>query len=160
MPITQVNKKRWVGKCFKYFYAIYNIHFLPLALFTDYPYLENNLLLDPKKFSIIREKKTLKKFFTRYFFVTSNRCKLQIKDKISLLILNIQIIVFDVVKICVFKIFLNFLSRAYHVSSFSSNLPSFLCPIFLGIFILFISWQNCSPCLSLTSPRFSGNQSR
>ena len=69
-------------------------------------------------------------------FVTSNRCKFQIKDKRSLLILNVQNIVFNVVKICVFEIFLSVPNRAYHVSSSRSNLPSFLCPIFLGIFLL------------------------
>ena len=56
------------------------------------------------------------------------------KDKRSLLILNVQIIVFNDKNICVFEIFLNVLNRAYHVSSSGSNPPSFLCPIFLGIF--------------------------
>ena len=83
------------------------------------------------------KKKNLKNVFTRLFFVTSNRCKFQKKkkNKGSLLIRNVQNIVFNVVKICVFKIFLNVLNRAYHVSNSSSNWSSILCPIFTGIFL-------------------------
>ena len=79
-------------------------------------------------------KKTLKKFFTKLFYITANRYKFQIKDKRSLLILNVQNIDFNVVKICVFEIFLNALNQAYHISNSNSNMQSFLCPIFLGIF--------------------------
>ena len=39
------------------------------------------------------------------------------KDKRSLLILNVQNIVFNDINICVFEIFLNVLNRAYHVSN-------------------------------------------
>ena len=74
-------------------------------------------------------------FFTRLFFVTSNRYKFQIKDKRSLLILNVQNIAFNVVKNCVFEIFLNVLNRAYRILNSSSNMPSFLRPNFLGIFL-------------------------
>ena len=89
-----------------------------------------------RRSSVSYEKKNLKNVFTRLFFVTSNRCKFQKKkDKVSLLILNVQNIVFNVVKICVFEIFLNVLNRAYHVSNSSSNWSSILCPIFTGIFL-------------------------
>ena len=90
-----------------------------------------------RRSSVSYEKtKNLKNVFTRLFFVTSNRCKFQKKkDKGSLLILNVQNIVFNVVKICVFEIFLNVLNRAYHVSNSSSNRSSILCPIFTGIFL-------------------------
>ena len=90
-----------------------------------------------RRSSVSYEKtKNLKNVFTRLFFVTSNRCKFQNKkDKGSLLILNVQNIVFNVVKICVFEIFLNVLNRAYNVSNSSSNRSSILCPIFTGIFL-------------------------
>ena len=74
-------------------------------------------------------------FFTRLFFVTSNRYKFQIKDKRSLLILNVQNIAFNVVKNYVFEIFLNVLNRAYRILNSSSSLASFLRPNFLGIFL-------------------------
>ena len=115
-------------------------------LSTGYPYLESTLLLDQNKFSII-QKKTVKKFFTRLFFVTSNRYKFQITDKRSLLILNVQNIVFNIVQICIFEILLNVLNRAYHVSNSSSNLPSFFCPIALGIFPLLSSYLRGIACL-------------
>ena len=100
---------------------------------TGYPYLENILLLDQQKFSIIWRKNS-KNNFCKIGFVTSNRYKFQIKDKRLLLILNVQNIVFHVIKICPIEIFLSVLNQAYHVSNSSNNLRSFLCPIFLGIF--------------------------
>ena len=129
---------------------------------TRYPYLENILLLDQKKFSIIQKKKTLKKFFTRLLFVKSNRYKFQIKDKKSLLILKVQNIVFNVGKICVFWDFFEYpesgLSRfkfqQYSAIIFMSHLPWYL------FSVVFISWWNCSPCSLPISRIFSGDWSR
>ena len=92
------------------------------------------------------EKKTLKKFFTRLLFVTSNRYKFQIKDKKSLLILKVQNIVFNVGKICVFLDFFEYpesgLSRLkfqqYSAIIFyvASSLVSFLCCLYIMVELL------------------------
>ena len=132
----------WIWKSYSFFTISSSF------LSKHYPYLENILLLDQKKFNKkLYGKKTLKKFFTRLFFVTSNR---------SLLILNVQKVVFNVEKIYVFKIFLHGLNRGYHVSNPSSYLPSFLCPIFLGIFLhcLYILVES----LALFIPDITGNR--
>ena len=112
---------------------------------TGYPYLENILLLDQQKFSIIWRKNSKNNFY-KIGFVTSNRYKFQ-KDKRLLLILNVQNIVFYVIKIFPIEILLSVLNQAYHVSNSSNNLRSFLCPIFLGIFPPLLLYHGGIPCL-------------
>ena len=84
-------------------------------------------------------------------FVASNRYKFQIKDKMSLLILNVQNIVFNGVKVCVLKIYLDVLNRfiTFHI-------PAVICHNFY-VSSSFLSFLHCLYILVESLPLFIAN---